>query len=83
MRKVTTRMVLLVAIGALLLAATAQPALAKRAAHVRKAPCAGYAHLYACGSKRAGWCCRARRPASEETVRLFECLLSQPFVICD
>ena len=83
MRKVATRMVLLVAIGALLVAAAAQPALAKRAAQVRKAPCAAHAHLYACGSKRGGWCCRSRRPASEESERLFECLLSQPFVICD
>ena len=58
-RKVTTRMVLLVGIGALVVAAATQPALARRAAHLRTAPCAAYAntgksgHLYACGSSEA------------------------------
>lgn len=86
MRKVTTRMVLLV--GALVLAAATPPAL-RKAAQVRQASCAAYAstaksgHLHACRSKRGGWCCGPRLPASEEAERLFDCLLSQPFETCD
>ena len=90
-RKVTTRVLLLVGMSALALVAVTRPALARGAAQVRKASCGTYlakttksAHFYyVCHPRRGHGCCHPRPPTSDETEQLFECLFSQPFVTCD
>ena len=89
-RKVTMRVLLLVGMSALALMVVTRPDSPGGAAQVRKPSCGTHlakttksAHFYyACHSKRGHGCCHPRPPISDETERLFECLLNQPFVTC-
>jgi hypothetical protein len=92
MRKVTSRMLLLLGMSTLVLLAVTRPTLATKSAHFS----------YACDSKRSHWCCKAgvvcKRPSSVSrqpirpyrppltsngTEQVLQCLFWQPFVNCN